>query len=113
MNLAISSIAPRLLRGIGEITGVINNFNIESTISLVNSIYRISKAINSDAIPDGLKETKEFGRQHGQKVYKIGDKYYSENVDGHNGGSWKVFVKQGNKLKRIGTADENLQIFKK
>lgn len=28
-------------------------------------------------LPEGFKETKEFGRQHGQKVYKKGNKYYS------------------------------------
>jgi hypothetical protein len=42
-------------------------------------------------IPKGFKETKEFGYQHGQKVYKYKNKYYSKDVDGHNGGIWKVF----------------------
>lgn len=41
-----------------------------------------------------------------------GNKYYSKDVDGHNGGNWKVFEKNGNKLKRIGTADKDLNIFK-
>ncbi len=62
--------------------------------------------------PDGFKETKEFGRMHGQKVYKKGNKYISRDVDSHNGGVWKVFEKQGNKLKRAGTADKDLKIFK-
>ena len=31
----------------------------------------------------------------------------------HNGGVWKVFELKGGKLKRIGTADKNLIIFKK
>lgn len=63
-------------------------------------------------IPKGFKETKEFGYQHGQKVYKKGNLYYSLDIDQHNGGVWKVFKKQGGKLERIGTADANLNIFK-
>ena len=31
----------------------------------------------------------------------------------HNGGVYKVFKQEGGKLKRVGTADENLNIFKK
>jgi hypothetical protein len=64
-------------------------------------------------IPKDLKETKEFGRPHGQKVYRKGNKYYSPDADSHNGGKWKVFEKQGGKLKRVGTADGDLNIFKK
>jgi RHS repeat-associated protein len=68
---------------------------------------------NSDSnIPKGFKETKEFGYQHGQKVYQYKGKYYSRDVDSHNGGVWKVFIKQGKRLKRIGTADKDLNIFK-
>ncbi|PWG78083.1 toxin C-terminal domain-containing protein [Pararcticibacter amylolyticus] len=48
-----------------------------------------------------------------QKVYKKGNKYYSRDVDSHNGGAWKVFERQGNKLKRVGTADKDLNIFKR
>ena len=33
-------------------------------------------------------------------------------IDAHNGGVWKVFEVVGRKLKRIGTADETLTIFK-
>jgi len=58
-------------------------------------------------------ETKEFGRLHGQKVYRSENKFYSRDIDAHNGGVWKVLEKTGDKLKRIGTADENLKIFKK
>lgn len=72
-----------------------------------------SKGDKSEELPDGLKETKEFGNPHGQKVYKKGNKYYSKDADGHNGGSWKVFEKQGTKLKRVGSADNNLNIFKR
>lgn len=52
-------------------------------------------------------------KPHGQKVYKKGNKYYSKDADGHSGGKWKVFEKSGGKLKRVGTADKNLNIFKK
>ncbi len=31
----------------------------------------------------------------------------------HNGGVWKIFIKNGGRLHRIGTADKNLNIFKK
>jgi len=63
-------------------------------------------------IPKGFKEVKDFGYQHGQKVYRYKGKYYSRDIDGHNGGVWKVFENIGGRLKRIGTADHNLNIFK-
>ncbi len=46
-------------------------------------------------------------------IYHKGNKYYSRDADGHNGGEWKVFEKQGGILKRVGTVDKNLNIFKK
>jgi hypothetical protein len=64
-------------------------------------------------VPDGFKETKEFGRQHGQKVYQKGSTYISRDVDGHNGGVWKVFEKKGGRLIRVGTANANLEVFKR
>ena len=63
-------------------------------------------------IPEGFKQVKDFGYQHGQKVYSYKGKYYSRDIDGHNGGVWKVFENLGGRLKRIGTADGNLNIFK-
>ncbi|MDR0793596.1 MAG: DUF6443 domain-containing protein [Chitinophagaceae bacterium] len=68
---------------------------------------------SKNEIPKGSKETKEFGRMHGQKVYKQGNRYYSKDVDGHKGGVWKVFEKVGGKLKRIGTAGKDGNIFSK
>lgn len=59
------------------------------------------------------KRVKSLGFSHGQKVYKLGNKYYSWDIDKHNGGELKVFERKGGKLKRIGTADENLNIYKK
>ena len=73
----------------------------------------------SKAVPHkGFKEVKEFGYSHGQKIYKYRGKYYSRDVGSgnglgsHNGGAWKVFELKNGKLRRIGTADENLNIFK-
>ena len=80
----------------------------------------VSNAIKSGSksLPKGFKETKQFGYQHGQKVYEYKGKYYSKDIGSgnglgsHNGGVWKVFEANGNRLKRVGTADENLNIFK-
>jgi hypothetical protein len=74
-----------------------------------------SNAIKSgnNNLPKGFKLSKEFGKSHGQDVYKKGNYYYSKDIDSHNGGAWKVFEANGKRLKRVGTADENLKIFKK
>ncbi|WP_310557031.1 toxin C-terminal domain-containing protein, partial [Flavobacterium sp.] len=63
-------------------------------------------------IPKGFKHVKDFGYPHGQNVYKFKGNYYSKDIDVHNGGVWKVFENIGGRLKRIGTADANLNIFK-
>lgn len=49
----------------------------------------------------------------GKKVYEYKGKYYSKDVDSHNGGAWQVFKEVNGKLVRIGTADKELNIFKK
>lgn len=64
-------------------------------------------------IAKGARVCREFGFSHRQKVYKLGRKYYSWDVDKHNNGYFKVFEKNGGKLKRIGTVDENFNVFKK
>jgi hypothetical protein len=80
--------------------------------------YETTNSSNSEvAIPKDFKEVKEFGRPMGQKVYKKGERYYSRDVGNkggtnHNGGVWKVFKNVGGKLKRVGTADKNLNVFK-
>ena len=48
-----------------------------------------------------------------RKVYKYNNLYYSKDIDSHNGGVWKVFKNNGGILQRIGTANENLEVFKK
>ncbi|MGQ8867411.1 toxin C-terminal domain-containing protein [Myroides sp. TSA_177.3] len=63
-------------------------------------------------VPKGFKLTKEFGKSHGQAVYKKGQYYYSRDIDSHNGGVWKVFEAKGKHLHSIGAADENLKNFK-
>jgi hypothetical protein len=42
---------------------------------------------------------------HGQPVFSNGKKYITPDVDGHNGGVWKMFDRSG---KRLGTFDANL-----
>ncbi len=91
-----------------------NSQEMVEVLTLTTPFKVKGKSINSSVtIPKKFKKTKEFGRQHGQEVYKYKNKYYSPDVDSHNGGTWKVFEKKGGKLVRIGTADENLKIFKK
>ncbi|MEM6817061.1 MAG: toxin C-terminal domain-containing protein, partial [Bacteroidota bacterium] len=78
----------------------------------IKSLGAAARGFSKVKIPKGFKQVKDFGYQHGQKVYKYKGKYYSRDIDGHNGGVWKVFENVGGRLKRIGTADGNLNIFK-
>ena len=89
----------------------------EQKLDLMYSQGNKNLGENSNDIPEGFKPVKEFGRPHGQKVYKYKGKYYSKDVgsDGsgnmrgpHHGGRWKRFIKKNGKLKRDGTVDENL-----
>jgi hypothetical protein len=84
--------------------------NFEKAADKIKSVGAARKGFTK--IPKGFKEVKDFGYQHGQKVYEYKGKYYSRDIDSHNGGAWKVFEDSGGRLKRIGTADENLNIFK-
>lgn len=90
----------------GRITGVapilgIADFGGKSKTSYIKSI-----------LPKGFKLAHEF-MSHNEKVYEYNGKYYSFDNTSHNGGVWKVFIKKGGRLHRIGTADKNLNIFKK
>ena len=85
-------------------------FTPKINTSLINTFN--AKAAHNVKIK-GFKESKEFGYIHGQKVFEYNGKYYSKDIDGHNGGVWKVFEKVNGKLRRIGTADAELNIFKK
>ncbi len=114
-------LTPQVRLGVqSEINSLLGSFTpLGRAVTVVTNLLDVaqsmtqSKENKSDDLPDGFKETKEFGKQHGQKVYQKGNKYYSKDVDGHNGGSWKVFEKQGSRLKRVGTADGKLNIFKR
>ena len=91
------------------------------TVDLEKVLVEKTKAKRIDQgveVPEDFVETSEFGPSHGQKVYKKGTTYYSRDIGqkngiAHNGGVWKVFENNGGRLKRIGTADKNLNIFKK
>ena len=90
----------------GRITGEtpilgIADFGGKSKASYIKSI-----------LPKGFKLSREY-ISHNERVYEYNGKYYSFDNTSHNGGIWKVFVKKGGRLQRIGTADKNLNIFKK
>jgi len=76
------------------------------------TVERVREKAFGIKVPEGFKRTKEFGYPHGQKVYEYEGKYYTRDADSHNGGVWKVFEKSNGRLKRIGTADKFLNIFK-
>ena len=97
----------------GLVNSGLNLFGNATEEITAKSLGAAAKGFSKNIVPTGFKETKEFGYQHGQKVYEYMGKYFSKDFDGHNGGIWKVFELVGGKLKRIGTADEALTIFKK
>jgi hypothetical protein len=82
-----------------------------------SGVKAVTKLTNKEvfrlAQKQGMKETKQFGKSHGELVFQKGNKYYSYDNTAHNGGVWKVFEKAGNELKRIGTATEDLLLIKK
>ena len=96
------------------------NVNLDGRIIGYTPIYGVvdynpalkSKAI-SNLIAKGARLIKKYGLLHNQKVYQLGNKYYSWDVDKHHGGVFKVLEQKGGKLKRIGTVDENLNIISK
>lgn len=45
---------------------------------------------------------------HGQKAFKKGNKWITPDRDGHIGGTWKMFEKNGSKVSRTGTWDSLL-----
>ena len=58
--------------------------------------------------------TKTNYRSNGQAVFKKGNRYITRDVDGHNGGAWKVALKKpenlGSKSTREGTWNKDLTI---
>ncbi|WP_445114734.1 polymorphic toxin-type HINT domain-containing protein [Acinetobacter sp. WZC-1] len=77
-----------------------------------NCIFGSTQLAAEAAEKLGYKRVKEFPfNSHGQAVFKKGNKYISPEVaPAHNGGIWKVFDHKG---KRLGTADADLNIFKR
>jgi RHS repeat-associated protein len=70
-----------------------------------------SKGTNTNKAAEDLGYTKTNYRSHGQPVYKNGNKYITPDVDGHNGGAWKMadsIKNLGSKSTRMGTYDANL-----
>jgi RHS repeat-associated protein len=64
-------------------------------------------------VPKGYRETREFGYSNGQKMYRKGNSLISRDVDGHNGGVWKLFEIKGGRPHRVGTAGADLVPFKR
>lgn len=92
--------------GYAPILGIVNP-------SMLPELKMAKAVAELNLISKGAKVCHEFGFSHQQKIYKLGRKYYTWDVDKHKGGCFKVFEKKGGKLERIGTADENLNIFAK
>lgn len=62
-------------------------------------------------IPDGYKKIKERTKGGGAPVYSNGKNYISPDLDGHNGGMWKMAKSVddlGSKSTRMGTYDAKL-----
>lgn len=98
-------------------TGIVYSTELENNPEKPETESPDNSPTSEVKVPDGFTETKEFGRQHGQKVYKKGTKYISRDIGqkngtSHNGGVWKEFKRSGNRLIRTGTLDENLQRIK-
>jgi uncharacterized protein RhaS with RHS repeats len=70
--------------------------------------FATNAAARQSAEKMGFSRVKDppFG-SHGQEVFKKGNTYISRDINGHNGGAWKMYDIKGN---RIGTFNENLTI---
>jgi RHS repeat-associated protein len=91
------------------ITGLFSNSNAKGADN-TSKEKKTNKEADEAAAKLGYKETGEYS--HGQKVYKKGGKYITQDVDKHNGGEWKMAdsVKNlGSKRTRMGTYDGNLK----
>lgn len=89
----------------------INQTNAPS--NLKNTIDGIKKLTTKEAIEiaQKLKFKKTNYYSHGQPVFKKGNLYITPDVDGHNGGIWKMATSIENlksKKTRLGTYDINL-----
>lgn len=76
-------------------------------------VFNVGRLIGKEAVEaaENMGFQKIGQRSHGQPVFKSGNKYITPDVDGHNGGVWKMAdsVKNlGSKETRMGTYDANL-----
>ncbi|MGC4070550.1 MAG: toxin C-terminal domain-containing protein [Polyangiaceae bacterium] len=72
-------------------------------------VYKTDKEAEAAASKLGFKKIKE--KSHGQAVFSDGKRFISRDVDGHNGGAWKMAKSAralGSKSTRSGTYDANL-----
>ena len=75
-----------------------------------NAVYKTTKEAKQAAEALGFKKINETVHD-GQAVFKKGKRYITRDVDGHNGGAWKMAksVKDlGSKETRLGTFDKDL-----
>ncbi len=88
-------------RGVGRIaSGIAERLAAKEGAQGFKSLGAAAKGFSKNILPEGFKQTKQFGYQHGQKVYEYMGKYFSRDIDGHNGGVWKVFEAVGGKPKK-------------
>ncbi len=128
----IKNIPSNLAKMPSQLTNIYRNGNLEqktqATVQTIGIVLAMVKGKSLSlsgvmkagfSIPKGFKLIKKFGFSNGQKVYEFGGKYYSKDIGSgnglgsHNGGVWKVFEVKNGRLNRIGTVDNNLNIFKK
>jgi filamentous hemagglutinin len=72
-------------------------------------VYKTSSEATAAASELGFVKISE--RVHGQAVYQRGGDYITRDVDGHNGGAWKMASSPKalrSKATRDGTFDKNL-----
>jgi len=86
----------------------ISNVRLPGFLGLVQIWFDfVVNSVSSDAANlgyDRLVKDPPFN-SHGQKVFTNGSDYITPDVDKHNGGSWKMFDRRGN---RVGTFDGDL-----
>lgn len=83
---------------------------VNNARKIVGPFYKTAKEASEAAKRLGFTKIKETAH-NGQAVYKRGNRYITRDLDGHNGGAWKMArsIKDLNSKKtRSGTFDENL-----
>ncbi len=104
--------APKTVEVIADVAsgGATRAAKVGLNVRRAGTAFKNTKEATVAANKLGFTKTKNFKfNSHGQAVFKRGNRFITPDIDGHNGGVWKVFDRRGN---RIGTADKNLNIFK-